>query len=136
MLQRASRAYGLVASELAGTPAVFGMSTWAGRKGEPIPEISAKHQSILPAFNPPSRLLMGPGPANAHPRVLAAQSFPLLGHMHAPFFEMMNEVQEGLRYDPLLRSFCLAGRVLLRLPRSLFGAHCFRYGNRVIEVLL
>lgn len=29
----------------------------------------------------PQRYLMGPGPANADPRILAAQSLPLLGHM-------------------------------------------------------
>ena len=46
----------------------------------------------------PSRLLMGPGPANAHPRVLAAQSLPLLGHMHPPFLALMDEIQAGLRY--------------------------------------
>ena len=33
---------------------------------------------------------MGPGPANADPRVLAAQSLPLLGHMHPPFFKIMD----------------------------------------------
>ena len=38
----------------------------------------------------PPRLLMGPGPANADPRVLAAQSLPLLGHMHPPFFRIMD----------------------------------------------
>lgn len=27
----------------------------------------------------PERLLMGPGPSNAHPAVLAAQALPLLG---------------------------------------------------------
>ena len=41
---------------------------------------------------------MGPGPSNAHPRVLAAQSRPLLGHMHPPFFKIMDEIQQGLRY--------------------------------------
>jgi alanine-glyoxylate transaminase / serine-glyoxylate transaminase / serine-pyruvate transaminase len=41
---------------------------------------------------------MGPGPANADPRVLAAQSLPLLGHMHPPFLKIMDEVMEGLRY--------------------------------------
>lgn len=46
----------------------------------------------------PSRLLMGPGPANAHPRVLAAQSLPLLGHMHPPFIKIMDDISEGLRY--------------------------------------
>lgn len=29
----------------------------------------------------PQRFLMGPGPGNADPRILAAQSLPLLGHM-------------------------------------------------------
>jgi hypothetical protein len=73
------------------------MSSWAVREGEPSPSISDAHGAVLPAFNPPERLLMGPGPANAHPRVLAAQAFPLLGHMHAPYFKIMDEVQEGLR---------------------------------------
>ena len=37
----------------------------------------------------PDRLLMGPGPSNAHPTVLATQSLPLLGHMHPPFLKIM-----------------------------------------------
>lgn len=67
------------------------------RPGENVPK-------LLPAEGPrgvmqiPPRLLMGPGPANADPRVLAAQSLPLLGHMHPPFFRIMDEIQEGLRY--------------------------------------
>ena len=46
----------------------------------------------------PQRILMGPGPANAHPRILAAQSLPLLGHMHPPFLKIMDDISEGLRY--------------------------------------
>lgn len=41
---------------------------------------------------------MGPGPSNAHARVLAAQALPLLGHMHPAFFQIMDEIQSGLRY--------------------------------------
>ena len=41
---------------------------------------------------------MGPGPTNAHPRVLSAQSLPLLGHLHPPFIAIMDEIQQGLRY--------------------------------------
>jgi alanine-glyoxylate transaminase/serine-glyoxylate transaminase/serine-pyruvate transaminase len=41
---------------------------------------------------------MGPGPTNAHPRVLSAQSLPLLGHLHPPFLAIMDEIQQGLRY--------------------------------------
>lgn len=33
-------------------------------------------------------MLMGPGPSNAYPRVLAAQGLPLLGHMHPQFFKV------------------------------------------------
>ncbi len=46
----------------------------------------------------PKRYLMGPGPANADPRILAAQALPLLGHMHPPYLKIMDEVQQGLRY--------------------------------------
>lgn len=34
-----------------------------------------------PALQIPQRFLMGPGPGNSDPRVLATQSLPLLGHM-------------------------------------------------------
>ncbi|KAF8067361.1 hypothetical protein HT031_002409 [Scenedesmus sp. PABB004] len=46
----------------------------------------------------PSRLLMGPGPTSAHPRILAAQALPLLGHMHPPFIKIMDEIKAGLQY--------------------------------------
>lgn len=46
----------------------------------------------------PARLLMGPGPTNSHPRILAAQSLPLLGHMHPPFIAIMDEIKKGLQY--------------------------------------
>lgn len=39
---------------------------------------------------------MGPGPANADPRILAAQSLPLLGHMHPPFLKIMGEGASGV----------------------------------------
>lgn len=41
---------------------------------------------------------MGPGPGNANPRVLQAQALPLLGHMHPPFFSIMDEIRGGLQY--------------------------------------
>lgn len=72
-------------------------ATHAARSGEVIVPVSSAH-SIQGAIHVPSRLLMGPGPANAHPRILAAQTLPLLGHLHPPFLNIMNEIQEGLRY--------------------------------------
>ena len=32
-------------------------------------------------LNPSTRVLLGPGPSEVHPRVLAALGFPLLGHL-------------------------------------------------------
>jgi alanine-glyoxylate transaminase/serine-glyoxylate transaminase/serine-pyruvate transaminase len=47
---------------------------------------------------PPNRTLMGPGPSDVHPRVLRAMSTPLVGHLDPSFIDIMNEVQELLRY--------------------------------------
>ena len=43
-------------------------------------------------INPRPRLLMGPGPINAHPRVLRAMSAQLLGQFDPQFTDYMNEV--------------------------------------------
>lgn len=42
-------------------------------------------------INPPQRLLMGPGPVNAHPRVLRAMSADLLGQFDPEMTAYMNE---------------------------------------------
>ncbi|TAE33941.1 MAG: alanine--glyoxylate aminotransferase family protein [Cytophagales bacterium] len=44
-------------------------------------------------FNPPTRVLMGPGPSDAHPRVLNAMARPLIGHLDPEFIRMMDEVK-------------------------------------------
>jgi alanine-glyoxylate transaminase/serine-glyoxylate transaminase/serine-pyruvate transaminase len=41
---------------------------------------------------------MGPGPSDVHPRVLRAQTTPLLGHLDPAFLELMDEIQDLLRY--------------------------------------
>jgi alanine-glyoxylate transaminase/serine-glyoxylate transaminase/serine-pyruvate transaminase len=41
---------------------------------------------------------MGPGPSEVHPRVLQAMSMPLVGHLDPVFLELMNDVQDLLRY--------------------------------------
>jgi alanine-glyoxylate transaminase/serine-glyoxylate transaminase/serine-pyruvate transaminase len=48
-------------------------------------------------LNPPSRLLLGPGPSDAHPRVLRAMATPLVGHLDPAFLDIMNDVQSMLR---------------------------------------
>jgi len=49
-------------------------------------------------LRPPDRTLMGPGPSDVHPRVLRAMATPLVGHLDPSFVEIMDEVQELLRY--------------------------------------
>lgn len=48
-------------------------------------------------LNPSPRLLLGPGPSDAHPRVLSVMTTPLLGHLDPQFLEIMSETQEMLR---------------------------------------
>ncbi len=48
-------------------------------------------------LNVPSRLLLGPGPSDAHPRVLSVMSQPLLGHLDPMFLEIMTETAAMLR---------------------------------------
>lgn len=45
----------------------------------------------------PDRLLLGPGPSNAHPDVLEAMSRPLLGHLDPEFLALLDRLNEGLR---------------------------------------
>ena len=47
---------------------------------------------IFDELNPPPRLLLGPGPINADPRVLRAMSMPILGQFDPDFTAYMNEV--------------------------------------------
>ncbi len=54
-------------------------------------------QSAPQSLNPPSRILMGPGPSDTHPRVLAALGAPTVGHLDPFFLQTMNEVQDMLR---------------------------------------
>ncbi len=48
-------------------------------------------------LNPSPRLLLGPGPSDAHPRVLRAMVTPLLGHLDPQFLAIMTETQTMLR---------------------------------------
>lgn len=50
------------------------------------------------SFNPPVRTLMGPGPSDVHPRVLAAMARPTIGHLDPAFVAMMEETKALLQY--------------------------------------
>jgi alanine-glyoxylate transaminase/serine-glyoxylate transaminase/serine-pyruvate transaminase len=51
----------------------------------------------LPPLNPPIRTLLGPGPSDIHPRVLAAMAKPTVGHLDPYYLQLMDKVQGGLR---------------------------------------
>ncbi|MEO2034086.1 MAG: alanine--glyoxylate aminotransferase family protein [Planctomycetaceae bacterium] len=54
--------------------------------------------SDLPShIDPPVRILMGPGPSDIHPSVLAAMAAPTVGHLDPFFLRTMDEVQQMLR---------------------------------------
>jgi alanine-glyoxylate transaminase/serine-glyoxylate transaminase/serine-pyruvate transaminase len=53
--------------------------------------------SLPQQLNPPTRVLMGPGPSDVHPSVLSALARPILGHLDPLFLEIMNQTQDMLR---------------------------------------
>jgi len=53
--------------------------------------------SAATTFNPPTRILMGPGPSGANPRVLRAMTAPILGHLDPEFLKIMDECRSMLR---------------------------------------
>ncbi len=52
----------------------------------------------MPAHSMSPRTLLGPGPSMVHPRVLAAMSAPLVGHLDPEFLALMDRTQDLLRY--------------------------------------
>ncbi len=53
---------------------------------------------ILPPIAMEPRILLGPGPDMVHPRVTAAMTAPLLGHLDPDFLAIMDGTQQLLRY--------------------------------------
>lgn len=52
----------------------------------------------IPPFQPPRRVLMGPGPSDVPERILAAMARPTIGHLDPAFTDMMEQVKTLLRY--------------------------------------
>lgn len=49
------------------------------------------------SFVPPQRVLMGPGPSEVHPRVLAALGRPTIGHLDPAFIGLMDDIKRLLQ---------------------------------------
>jgi alanine-glyoxylate transaminase/serine-glyoxylate transaminase/serine-pyruvate transaminase len=51
----------------------------------------------MQSFQPPRRVLMGPGPSDVSPRVLAAMARPTIGHLDPEFQALMEEIKAALQ---------------------------------------
>lgn len=60
--------------------------------------INESNRLFPPQLDVPPRLLLGPGPSNAHPRVLGAMGLPPVGHLDPYYLKLMDEIQTLLCY--------------------------------------
>ena len=65
----------------------------------------------MQSFQPPRRILMGPGPSDVSPRVLAALSRPTIGHLDPEFQRLMEEIKTAIS-----RLFNAPGYACVPLP--------------------
>ncbi|NEO86653.1 MAG: alanine--glyoxylate aminotransferase family protein [Spirulina sp. SIO3F2] len=65
---------------------------------ETLSKINSTHRQSVPALDVPVRLLLGPGPSNADPAVVAAMNRQPIGHLDPAYTALMDEVQNLLRY--------------------------------------
>ncbi len=49
-------------------------------------------------YQPPNRILLGPGPSMVDPRVYSALAAPVIGHTDPDFFGVLNDTSDLLRY--------------------------------------
>jgi alanine-glyoxylate transaminase / serine-glyoxylate transaminase / serine-pyruvate transaminase len=62
------------------------------------PSVSDRYRIKTNQLDMPPRLLLGPGPANVHPRVLSAIGMAPVGHLDPTFLALMDETRDLLRY--------------------------------------
>ncbi|XP_015726803.1 serine--pyruvate aminotransferase isoform X1 [Coturnix japonica] len=72
-------------------------STAACAMAAPTPHIPPPRELLRP-LAVPYRLLLGPGPSNLSPRVRAAGSQQIVGHMHPEVLQVMEEIKAGIQY--------------------------------------
>src|SRR5919109_3320428 len=96
---------------------------------------------------PGARILLGPGPTMADPRVLRAMATPLLGQFDPEFTAIMNEVMELCRFvfqTTNVRAFPVPGTGRAGLEAALVSllepgdrivvGECGRFGLLLIEI--
>jgi len=101
----------------------------------------------LGELRPPPRILLGPGPTMADPRVLRAMATPLLGQFDPEFTALMNDVMELSRFvfqTTNARTFPVSGTGRAGLEAALVSllepgdrvvvGECGRFGLLLIEI--
>jgi alanine-glyoxylate transaminase/serine-glyoxylate transaminase/serine-pyruvate transaminase len=58
---------------------------------------SSPQKLAYPAIKVNKRILMGPGPSDANPRVLQAMATPLIGHLDPEFVKIMDDIKAMAR---------------------------------------
>jgi alanine-glyoxylate transaminase / serine-glyoxylate transaminase / serine-pyruvate transaminase len=53
--------------------------------------------TLVDGMQPPKRLLYGPGPTMVESRVYEAMAQPIVGHLDPFFFDVVNDIRDGLR---------------------------------------
>jgi alanine-glyoxylate transaminase / serine-glyoxylate transaminase / serine-pyruvate transaminase len=91
------------------------------------------NMSDFPENNPPTRILLGPGPSMVDPRVLHAMAVPLLGHLDPNFVQLMDRTQGLLRHvmqtDNLL-TIPVSGTGSAAMEAAI--ANMVEYGDKVL----
>lgn len=62
------------------------------------PKINQSFRITPKALDIPERLLLGPGPSNSNPDVVAAMNRQPIGHLDPAYLDLMDEVQAMMRY--------------------------------------
>lgn len=60
---------------------------------KPIHKIKNHDNGKMDEMKTSTRVLMGPGPSDVHPRVLRAMATPLIGHLDPEFLEVMDDIK-------------------------------------------
>ncbi|PNJ10390.1 alanine--glyoxylate aminotransferase isoform X1 [Pongo pygmaeus] len=55
-------------------------------------------KALLKPLSIPNRLLLGPGPSNLAPRIMAAGGLQIIGPMSKDMYQIMDEIKEGIQY--------------------------------------
>ena len=91
------------------------------------PATDSTHGDLLEPFDPPARLLMGPGPINADPRVLRAMSAPLIGQFDPAMTGAMNRddgpLPRGVPHRQRRRRFLVDGTARAGIEAMLVSLH-------------